>query len=151
MMLTHILIPVDGSELSMAAARYAVALAGLIPHARVTALMVSPPYKRWVEEGFVVLPKSSTTQQRYKVEMRTRAAKVLDKVKNMGTAACVKCKALHLFADAPFEAIIKVATRASCDLIVMGSRGNGAVKQLLVGSETTRVLSHTRIPVLVYR
>ena len=50
-----------------------------------------------------------------------------------------------------FKAIIDTAKKHRCDAVVMGSHGHGGVKQLFLGSETTRVLSHSTIPVLVYR
>ena len=51
----------------------------------------------------------------------------------------------------PWEAIIKAAEEKGCDLIFMASHGEKGVAGLLIGSETTRVLTHTKIPVLVYR
>ena len=65
--------------------------------------------------------------------------------------AGVACNALHVFGDAPYEAIIDAAEKNGCDMIAMGSHGHSGVKQFFVGSETTRVLSHTKIPVVVYR
>ena len=53
--------------------------------------------------------------------------------------------------SASLHAIIDTARENDCDLIVMGSHGHGGFKHLMLGSETTRVLSHTKIPVLVYR
>jgi nucleotide-binding universal stress UspA family protein len=56
-----------------------------------------------------------------------------------------------VFRDEPHQEIIDPAKKSGCDLIVMGSHGYGGLKQLVLGSETTRVLSHSKIPVLVYR
>ena len=61
------------------------------------------------------------------------------------------CSTLKRVSDEPFEAIIAAAERAACDLIFMASHGRRGVKALLLGSETHKVLTHSRIPVLVYR
>ena len=60
-------------------------------------------------------------------------------------------KALHRASDNPWEEIIKVAIEQGCDLIVMASHGRHGVSALLLGSETTKVLTHSKIPVLVCR
>ena len=51
----------------------------------------------------------------------------------------------------PWRAIIAAARRERCDLIVMASHGRRGLAGLLLGSETTRVLTHSRVPVLVLR
>ena len=61
------------------------------------------------------------------------------------------CGTVVVVDDHPYHAIIDTARENDCDLIVMGSHGHGGIKRLMLGSETTRVLSHTKIPVLVYR
>jgi nucleotide-binding universal stress UspA family protein len=76
---------------------------------------------------------------------------VLDAVAADAKNAGVKCDTTHLFRDMPYAAIIDTAKKNGCDLIVMGSHGYGGFKQFVLGSETTRVLSHSKIPVLVYR
>jgi nucleotide-binding universal stress UspA family protein len=58
---------------------------------------------------------------------------------------------LHRVSDGPFEEIIQVGTECGCDLIFMASHGRRGVKALLLGSETNKVLTHSRIPVLVTR
>ena len=66
-------------------------------------------------------------------------------------AAGVSCTALTLEALHPWEAIIEHARKHDCDLIVMGSHGRRGVSALLLGSETQKVLTHSKIPVLVVR
>jgi nucleotide-binding universal stress UspA family protein len=53
--------------------------------------------------------------------------------------------------DYPYEVIIRVAEERGCDLILMSSHGRRGVGALLIGSETQKVLTHSKIPVLVYR
>jgi nucleotide-binding universal stress UspA family protein len=148
-MYTHILVPTDGSELSINAAHHAVELAKLCK-ARMTAIMVTHSFRQMQQDGFI-MPTSNTVRERWEEQMAERAKKVLDGICADAEKSGVKCEALHVFGDAPYEAIIDAANNHGCDMIAMGSHGHGGVKQLFVGSETTRVLSHTKIPVMVYR
>jgi nucleotide-binding universal stress UspA family protein len=148
-MYSHILVPTDGSELSINAARQAIDLAKLCK-ARLTAIMVSPSYRQLQQDGFIV-PTSSTIRERWEEQMRERAQKVLDGISANAGQSGVQCDSVHVFGDAPYEAIIETANKNGCDMIAMGSHGHGGMKQLFLGSETTRVLSHTKIPVMVYR
>jgi nucleotide-binding universal stress UspA family protein len=148
-MYSHILIPTDGSELSLNAATQAIELAKLCK-AKVTAIMVSPTYRQINQEGFVS-PAVNIIRERWEEEMAARASKVLDGICEEARKAGVACDKAHAFNDAPYEAIIETANKRGCDVIAMGSHGHGGVKQFFVGSETTRVLSHTKIPVMVYR
>ena len=66
-------------------------------------------------------------------------------------AAGVPCNKLTLTSDIIYEAIIEAATTSGCDLIFMASHGRRGLKSLLLGSETNKVLTHSKIPVLVYR
>ena len=63
----------------------------------------------------------------------------------------VPCETLFEVSDYPFEAIIRVAEQKGCDLIMMASHGRRGVGALLLGSETQKVLTHSKVPVLVYR
>lgn len=148
-MYSHILVPTDGSELSINAARQAVELAKLCK-AKMTAIMVSPTYRQMQQDGFV-LPTSSIVKERWEEHMAQRAKPVLEGICADARKSGVECDSVHAFGDAPYEAIIDAANAHGCDVIAMGSHGHGGVKQLFVGSETSRVLSHTKIPVMVYR
>jgi nucleotide-binding universal stress UspA family protein len=148
-MYSHILVPTDGSELSITAAHQAIQLAKLC-NARMTAVMVSPTYRQSQQEGFIA-PAINTMRDRWEEQMAERAKKVLDGICADAGKAGVACDSVQVFGDAPYEAIIDTANKNGCDMIAMGSHGHGGVKQLFVGSETTRVLSHTKIPVIVYR
>jgi nucleotide-binding universal stress UspA family protein len=148
-MYTHILVPTDGSELSINAARQAIELAKLCK-AKLSVIMVSPTFRQLQQDGFIV-PTASSVRERWEEQMIDRAKKVLDGICADAGKAGVKCESLHEFGDTPYEAIIDAANKNGCDMIAMGSHGKGGVKQFFVGSETTRVLSHTKIPVVVYR
>ncbi|MEQ1773527.1 MAG: universal stress protein [Burkholderiales bacterium] len=148
-MFTNILIPTDGSELSAQAANRAIALAKIFK-AKATIVLVSPTYKQLTDEGFMG-PSSSVSKREWEKGIAARAGKVLDTAAAEAKRAGVTCETVHVFRDQPHLAIVDTAKKSGCDLIVMGSHGYGGVKQLLLGSETTRVLSHSKIPVLVYR
>ena len=148
-MYSHILVPTDGSKLSLDAAGNAMELAKLCG-AKMTAIMVSPTYHQHTTQGFVV-PSIKVLRERFETELAERAKVVLDQICADAERVGVKCESLHAFGDAPYVAIIDAANKHGCDVIAMGSHGYGGVKQFFVGSETTRVLSHTKIPVMVYR
>jgi nucleotide-binding universal stress UspA family protein len=63
----------------------------------------------------------------------------------------VSCETMHVEHDQPYLAIIETAVRKSCDLIVMASHGRRGISAMVLGSETTKVLTHSTIPVLVVR
>jgi nucleotide-binding universal stress UspA family protein len=148
-MYSHILVPTDGSALSIDAAHQAMALAKLCK-ARMSVIMVSPTYRQMQQDGFIV-PTTNTVRDRWEQQMSEHAKKTLDGICADAEKSGIQCDALHVFGDAPYEAIIEAANKQGCDMIAMGSHGHGGVKQFFVGSETTRVLSHTKIPVVVYR
>lgn len=148
-MFTHILIPTDGSELSAEAGRNAFKLAKALK-ARATIVLVSPTFKQLTNEGYLV-PEMTTDKSDWQKSVTERARKVLDAAAAEATDAGVKCDTVHVFRDTAYVAIIDTAKKNGCDLIVMGSHGYGGFKQWVLGSETTRVLSQSKIPVLVYR
>lgn len=148
-MFTHVLTPIDGSEVSISAARHGIELARLC-NAKLTAIMVSPTYRQHYQDGFVV-PTVQVIRERWEEQMGARAQAVLDNICLESGRAGVKCESLHVFGDLPYQAIIDAAKTHGCDVVVMGSHGYGGVKQFILGSETARVLSHSSIPVVVYR
>jgi nucleotide-binding universal stress UspA family protein len=141
----HILLPTDGSELSKAAMRHGIALAKAIG-ASVSALVVSTPLT-----SLVVDPTAaSAALEQYKVLVATQTAKYLDSIRNEAAEAGVACSALCVEHDKPYEAIVDTAKNNGCDLVVMASHGLRGVSAIL-GSETLKVLTHSAVPILVYR
>jgi len=76
---------------------------------------------------------------------------VVKKVQDSAEAEGIKAKAVTVSSDFTAEAIVNAAKKYKCDLIVMASHGRRGMKRLLMGSETTHVLTHSHIPVLVLR
>ena len=144
-MYQHILLPTDGSELSKAAMKHGIDLAKAID-ARVTALVVSTPLKSLVVDPSVV----SSALDQYKALVVEQTAKYLENVRKNALEAGVDCGTLCIEHDKPYEAIVDTAKEHGCDLIVMASHGLRGVSAIL-GSETLKVLTHTSVPILVYR
>ncbi len=144
-MYKHILLPTDGSELSKAAMKHGVALAKTIG-ARVTALVVSTPL-----QSLVVDPNAaSKALEQYKALVATQTQKYLETVRSDAESAGVACGTLCIERDKPYEAIVETAKSEGCDLVVMASHGLRGVSAIL-GSETLKVLTHSSVPILVYR
>ncbi len=145
-MYRNILVTTDGSELSERAFSHAVALAKA-SNAKLTAVTVTMPIQYVALEG-VVYPEDPA---RYKQITDAQAEAALDAVSNVARAAGVECERVHVESPAPYEGIIAVAKEKVCDLIVMASHGRRGISALVLGSETQKVLTHSTIPVLVYR
>lgn len=146
-MFKRILIPTDGSETSRSTLQACVGFAKEIG-ATVVGLHVLPEFEVFFNEGYM-LPEDS--REKLKRETESRAEKFLDEISVAAKAAGVNCETLFLAGDYPYEVIIKVAQEKNCDLIAMASHGRKGIKGMLLGSETQKVLTHSQIPVLVYR
>ena len=144
-MYKHILVPTDGTALSLKAVRAAAKLAGKLK-AKITTLYVIPPYMPGTTSEDIVYRASYSAQQ-YDKDMRKTADKALARAAAAtGIAGCEKLAKIH---DHPWEAIIEAASSRKCDLIVMASHGRRGLAGLLLGSETQKVLTHSKTPVLV--
>lgn len=148
-MFKHILVPIDGSELSDAALQQACAFAGetgarlTVYHAKSTYL----PYGMATEGAFDFAGASEA----YRTAMDKRDETILNRAKQVATQAGVTFEALSTECDDPHEGIIATAQSCGCDLIFMASHRRHGASALLLGSETQKVLTHCKIPVLVYR
>jgi len=147
-MFKHILVPTDGSDLSQETVRRAVSFAK-DAGARITAFFAKPEYPvTYYGEGALIDP---TTPEKFAELAEQQAQQTLGFVENLCQEAGVECTKLSLTSDIPYEAIINAATQSGCDLIFMASHGRRGFSSLLLGSETNKVLTHSKIPVLVYR
>jgi len=145
-MYKHILIPTDGSALSEMAIRQGILFAKSM-QARVTAMTVSIPFHAFALDPVML----SDTPGQYERDCEELAEKCLGVAKAEASVAGVSCETLHVQAPHPYEAIIDAARKGGCDLIFMASHGRKGVSALVLGSETTKVLTHSKIPVLVCR
>ena len=145
-MFKHILIPTDGSDLSRKAILYGVQLAKEAG-AKVTGLTVAEPYHA-ANMDTVLIP---VDEGDYEEQSRLLSEKAMEHVKMAAEAAGISCETIREIHDQPYRAIIDVAHARGCDLIVRASHGRRGISALLLGSETAKVLTHSTIPVLVYR
>jgi nucleotide-binding universal stress UspA family protein len=144
----NILVATDGSKLSLKAATHAIALAKSIG-ARLTGFHASPDYPLPVYADGVVF--ESMSRKDYAAQCRKDADKILGVIAAKAKAARVRFEGTSAISSSPWEAILAAARKQKCDVIVMASHGRGGVAALVLGSETQKVLAHSRLPVLVVR
>jgi nucleotide-binding universal stress UspA family protein len=147
-MFKNILIPTDGSALSRRAVKDAVGLARKLG-ARVTGFHVAPTYHIEVYTDYV--PPDLMSPEQHAASAKKTAQRHLDFVKKTAMDGRVPCAGYFVMSDLPADAIVKAARKYKCDLIYMGSHGRSGLSKLLLGSQTSKVLAHTLIPVLVHR
>lgn len=149
-MYKKILIPTDGSPLAQQAVEKGVELAKALD-ASIVVLTVVEPFevmRHFATSEYERLTETFSTYQR---EAAAHAKGVLEGAAATAADAGVPAQTLQLESGYPFEAIIKAATEHAADLIVMSSHGRKGMAALMIGSETTKVLTHSKIPVLVLR
>lgn len=147
-MYTHILVPHDGTRLSEAALTHAVQLAKATS-ARISVLHVVTDF---VGDASMEVPLlAMTAREAFQQRSIGEAEAILAGAARVGAAHDVAIDGHFLFAADPYKAIVDEAQRRNCDLIVMASHGRRGLESLLIGSETQKVLTHCRIPVLVVR
>ncbi len=148
-MFKHILVPTDGSKLSGKAIRTAVRLASAT-RAKVTGVYVVPPYLPPMY-GEAVMYSPMMSEAKYRKICRREGQKALAAVEIEAQTAGVGYAGVLPSAQNPWEGIVRTAKSKKCDLVVMASHGRRGLAGLLLGSETTKVLTHSRVPVLVCR
>lgn len=147
-MFKHVLVPTDGSEFSQSTVRRAVSFAKEAG-ARITAYYAKPEFPvTYYGEGVLI---DTTTPEQFAVLAEEQAQKILSYVESLCQEAGVSFTKLTSTTDIPYEGIIEAAETSGCDLIFMSSHGRRGLSGLILGSETNKVLTHTKIPVLVFR
>lgn len=145
-MFKHILIPTDGTELSNKAVTNGVQFAKEI-NARITGLTVTPPFHYFGLDATQI----SATVNEYEDHAAAQAQRALTSLQEAAKAVGVQCQTLHCSSEHPYEEIVKTAEKQGCDVIFQASHGRRGIKALLLGSETHKVLTHSKIPVMVFR
>lgn len=146
LMYRNILIPTDGSDLAAKAVEHGIALAKELG-AKLTAVTVTEPFR-----VFALAPSQlEFSRDEYKKQADAYAEQVLAAVVDAAARAGVPCEIHHIEQEHVYEAIIDTAAANGCDLILMASHGRRGVSALVLGSETVKVLTHSKTPVLVYR
>lgn len=147
-MYKNILVPTDGSALSRRTMRDAAKLAAKLG-AKITGFYVAPTYHIEIYADYV--PPDMMTPQQHKAAAKKTAERYLEEVRKVAENNAVTCTVDHTLNDNPAEAIVKAAHKHKCDLIYMGSHGRSGLSKLFLGSQTSKVLAQSRIPVLVHR
>jgi nucleotide-binding universal stress UspA family protein len=136
-MYKHILIPTDGSEMSARAVAHGIELAKRL-NAKVTGIAVISP---WEDVAFSIPMFNAEAYAASSLQVISKAAK----------AAEVLASVVQIKESQPWNAIIDTARSMHCDLILMASHGRSGIGAMIIGSETQKVLTHSTMPVLVYR
>ncbi|MEO9079389.1 MAG: universal stress protein [Rhodanobacter sp.] len=145
-MFKHILLPIDGSDLSLGAARLGIELAKTCG-ASVHVLHVVPSFQAFIYMSAALVSSEAT----YTEEAIVLAAEYLAQVQHLADNAGVKYSSSYIVAERPHEIIMQTTREQHCDLVVMASHGRRGLSRWLLGSETQKVLLQGDVPVLVCR
>jgi nucleotide-binding universal stress UspA family protein len=148
-MFKHILIPTDGSRLAAKGVKADIQLAKALG-AKVSGLYVAFPYIPAMY-GEAAIYYAGDGDKEYRKAARKQADKALAVIHSQARSAGVPCATQFVTSPQPWEAIVKAARAKKCDAVVMASHGRGGVGGLILGSETVRVLAHSKVPVVVVR
>jgi nucleotide-binding universal stress UspA family protein/hemerythrin-like domain-containing protein len=145
-MYRHLLVPVDGTDLSIETVGRAVEFARSVG-ARVTFFHAQPDHAASLFGDAEVVRLTSPADFAY--TFAGRARELLAKAESAARAMGVPCESRSAVSDTPYLAIIAAARDAGCDLIFMASHGRRSQLGMMLGSQTLKVLVHAGIPVLV--
>jgi nucleotide-binding universal stress UspA family protein len=145
-MFKHLLVATDGSPLSEQAGLRAVQLAKSMS-ARLTAVTVSTPFHVLAVDTVML----TDTEDVYNEACKKRAEEYLAVIKTAAMSSDVSFDGVHVYHDHPYAGIIETANARGCDVICMASHGRRGLTALVLGSETVKVLTHSKLPVLVWR
>jgi nucleotide-binding universal stress UspA family protein len=150
-MYKHILISTDGSEVAQKGVDHGLSLAKSLK-ARVTIIMVTDGFPNHSHAGVAAawVPVPSEMAQ-YEAAQKEIAQKVLAAVEAAAKKLGVPADTVHIPKGYPAEAIVELAKARDCSLIVMASHGRRGLRKLVLGSQTSEVLAHSPVPVLVVR
>jgi nucleotide-binding universal stress UspA family protein len=145
-MFKSILVPTDGSKLSDQAVRQALQLAKSL-NASVVALHVTAPFH------VLAVTASALKATREQCEKNDAAfsQQIFERIAGMAGEFGVACTCISRSGEHVWQEIIMAAEKSPCDVICMASHGRRGLAAMLIGGETVKVLTHTKIPVLVVR
>jgi len=144
----HILLPTDGSELAVHAVKAGIALAKTI-NAKVTAVYANPGIGPQFFQMDAPVPESVIEAELGRLKHLEQ--RYLARVHALAQKAGVPCDTIGVTHPVAYEAIIETAKKRRCDLIVMASHGHTGLKAIVLGSVATKVLTHSKVPVLIWR
>ncbi len=146
----HIMLPVDGSDTSRRAEKECIAFAKSCG-AKVTAIHVVSHFQLHIQPWAAPRSVHTKIEKQHEEEARDLAQKMINELAARAKEEGVECDGLVVVGDHPYEEIVNNADSRKCDLIMMASHGRRGLGGVLLSSETVKVLTHSRIPVLVVR
>jgi nucleotide-binding universal stress UspA family protein len=145
-MYNRILLPTDGSELAARGVDHGLALAKALD-LPVTVVSVIVPLTGFALQGIVQAESMDSYNEGRQKEIDDLKQIIGEKAKRAGVAADFVSK-VHM---SPAAAILETAAEQGCGLIVISSHGRRGISRLMLGSQTSEVLSEAGIPVLVVK
>ena len=142
-MLSKILVPVDGSENSFRALEQAIFLATKIQEAKITVLYI-------IEHPPTVYIYSPKIMEKLRADYERESAKILERCKEMANRSGINIHTVLSEGD-PASKIIGYSEREKFDIIIIGSRGMGRFKEVVLGSVSNKVLHHAKCSVMLVR
>ena len=149
-MYKHVLLPHDGSELSSAALKQAILFAKFMG-AKLTMMHVVAPFHLKVRTWATPEAMMGKIEEDHDADAVAEARKVLASLQGEAKAQGIDAASVVVLGEHPYRSIIDQAGASGCDVIVMASHGRSGLEGFLLGSETVKVLTHSKIPVLVVR
>ena len=147
-MFKRILIPTDGSPVAAKAIEAGVALAKEMGASVTGYYAIEPPPTHIYGEGYLADRKLVAELERRAQDVAQRS---VEEIKEAAKAAGVPCDTVVDKAVQPYKGIIQAAEERKCDAVFMASHGHRGLTGLLIGSVTQQVLTHSKVPVLVFR
>lgn len=147
-MYRHILVPTDGSLVSVRAEKVAVSMARKFG-ARITVAHVIAPYSNRNPGEIRGAGTQPLSRDEYLKLSTARGESAARRVLTRAKRARVKAEAILDTDDSPGDALVRIARNQRCDLIVMASNSRVGIERIFVGSVASDVLNGTKTPVLV--
>src|SRR5690606_11759843 len=146
-MYTHILVPTDGSELAQKGVNHALSLAKALG-SKVTIITATEPFPKVYGDGWAPGPEDL---KRFEEDNRKAATALLEGIQADARKMDLSADVVYVPNATAATAIVETAERLQCNLIVMSSHGRRGIIRMLLGSQTSEVLAHSPVPVLVVR
>jgi len=158
-MFTNILLPTDGLKICDDALTGGIELAkalgakvtGVHVTRKLTPQQILEAYHPEILWGPQEAEKAQEAMAHLEELHKASADKYLTTIQTRAEAAGVDCEVVYLTGESPLHGIMKVAEEKGCDLIYIASHSRSGIAGALLGTVTSKVLSHSTIPVLVHR
>lgn len=147
-MYKNVMVTTDGSKLANKAVKAAIAFAKSLGSRLTVYQGLEDNLSLFISDGYAM---PADTLARIEADARARAQANLDAARKAAEAAGVPCDTLIGRPGLPWQGIIDAAKKKKCDAIFMASHGRRGLAGVLLGSVTHSVLTHSKIPVVVYR